>query len=157
MTRGRYGRLAAQTGERQYLAMCALSVAGAYQLDISVPRWVHGVTGGRLGPNPIMLVFLLISLAGAVVAAAVPLLESTLLLYNSESRMEVRLREGRGHSREASDRPRAWVAVCEGRFAPPPPELRELRARRSHHALFLGVVCLACACAAARARGDTPA
>ena len=120
--------------------MCALSIAGAYHLDFRIPHWFNLHTGGRLGPNPFMLLLLGATLLGAVVAVAVPLIETTLILYNPANRTEIRLSQSRGLSRELSNdvrRPSAWTAVCEGRFEIVPPELRELQAQRSQHGLFL--------------------
>ena len=83
--------------------MCALSVAGAYHLDFELPAWLGETLGGRLGPNPFMLIALVLATAGAVIAASVPILETTLLLYNPATRTEVRLTDTCGYSREPSN------------------------------------------------------
>ena len=121
------------------MVMSALTIAGAWHLDLTVPQWLSAQVGGRLGPNPLMLVLMLLVLAGAVVAAALPLRESTLLLYNAATRVEVRLNEWHGYTREPSNVPgrvNRWVSVCDGGFEVLPAELRAQRAQRTHHAVF---------------------
>ena len=74
--------------------MSALSIAGAYHLDMVLPHQLSASLseffGHRLGPNPLMLIALVLVVCGAVVAAALPLRETTLLLYNPSTRVEVR-------------------------------------------------------------------
>ena len=116
---------------------------GAYHLEFEPSRWLTSVSGGALGPNPFMLILLVLTTVGAVIAAAVPLLETTILLYNPASRTEVRLTEGQGYSREPTNIPgrvNKWVAVSKGAFESYPAEIAELRAQRSHHVVFLAVV-----------------
>ena len=135
--------------------MSCLSIAGAYHLDFTLPQWLTAQTGGRLGPNPFMLLLLLLVLGGCIVAAAVPLRESTLLLYNARTRVEVRLNEWHGYTREPTNVPgrtNRWVGVCAGAYDTMPPELREQRAQRQHHVLFLA--CVALGLAAKLAKSD---
>ena len=150
-----YKRLMSIGGETQYVAMCALSIAGAYNLDFTVPMWVRQhVFGSNLGPNPMMLLFVILMVGGACIAAAVPLLEVTLLLYNAQSRVEVRLSEGKGYQREPTNIPgrtNAWVLVCDGSFAKLPRDLAILKAQRSQHWTFLACVGLAVAWVVANA------
>ena len=74
--------------------MSVLSIAGAYHLDMVLPHQLSASLseffGHRLGPNPLMLIALVLFVCGAVVAAALPLRETTLLLYNPSTRAEVR-------------------------------------------------------------------
>ena len=68
--------------------------------------------GGKLGPSPLMLLLVLVFVGGALVAAIVPLLESTLVLHNASSRVEVRLNQRGGFQREPSNIPgrqNGWV------------------------------------------------
>ena len=61
---------------------------------------------------------------------------------------EVRLTDTRGFVREPSNRPgytEPWREVCTGAFEVVPPDLREMRGRRGHHALFLAVLALGAA------------
>lgn len=125
--------------------MSCLSIAGAYHLDFELPQWLSTASGGRLGPNPFMLLLLISIIGGAVIAAAVPLRESTVLLYNAATRQEVRLNEWQGYTREPSNVPgrsNGWVGVCAGGYATVPPELRAQRADRQHHGLFVAGVAL---------------
>jgi hypothetical protein len=115
----------------------------ADHLEYSIPQWLTHMLGGRLGSNPLRLVCVLVVLFGAIVAAAVPIVESTVILYNAATRGEVRLNERRGLSREPPSvpgRPSNWVHVCNGTFAVAPSELTALRRQRSHHAAFLAAV-----------------
>ena len=138
-----YTRVASMSHEKEYLVMSALSIAGAYHLDLRIPHWLTVATGGHLGPNPLMLVLVVLTLLGAAIAAAVPLVETTVILYNPANRTEIRLGGTHGLSREISHdarRPARWVPVCDGAFAMVPPELRELQSKRSHHMAFLAFV-----------------
>ena len=80
------------TGEAQYLIMSALTIASAYGLDtVSVPwpSWLREIAllaGFRRGPAG--LVALILFVGGAVIAAAVPLRETSLHLYNSAAGTE---------------------------------------------------------------------
>ena len=128
--------------DKEYLLMSALSILGAYHLDLALPNWLHRLSGGRAGPNPLMLLGVLLVLSGAVVAALVPLTETTVILYNPSSRAEVKLTSKTGFHREPSDapdRPRPWLFVCDGGFEVVPPRLRALQARQRHHYLVAGV------------------
>ena len=140
------------TGEAQYLIMSALTIASAYGLDtVSVPwpSWLREIAllaGFRRGPAG--LVALILFVGGAVIAAAVPLRETSLHLYNAAAGTEVRLTDTRGFVRDPASRPgytEPWREVCTGAFEVVPPDLRELRGRRGHHALFLAVLALGAA------------
>lgn len=132
--------LSSMSHDRQYLMWSALSIFGAYQAELALPTWLTRQTGlAAMGPHPLMTLLVLATLAGATVAALVPLTEPTLLLYNPSSRAEVRLGSRAGHSREPADapgRPRPWVFVCDGGFAPPPAEIRARLGRQQHHYLL---------------------
>lgn len=148
-----YQRAASMSNEREYILMSALSVAGAYSLlDFA---WLSSLVGGRFGPNPIMLLFLVLAVGGAVIAAAVPLRESTLLLYNPATRTEVRLNQRQGFTRDPSNVPgrvNAWVPVCEGAWEELPPELKAQHKERKQHVVFIALVALACAWGVAKRR-----
>ena len=139
--------LSSLSRDKEYLLWSALSILGAYQLDLALPDWLRRLSGGRAGPNPLMLLGVLLVLSGAVVAALVPLTETTLILYNPSTRAEVKLASTMGSHREPSDRPdrpRPWLFVCDGGFEVVPTNLRALQGRQRHHyllsALFVAVI-----------------
>ena len=136
-----YRRLAGMSHQTEYFAMCALSIAGAYNIDYKLPRWLSEAVGGRLGPNPLMLLLLTAVVVGALVAAALPLTEATLFLRSTaHPPMEVRLSDAKGFSRELTPdpaRPRAWMLVSNGGWATLPPDLAEMRSHRTHHAVLV--------------------
>ena len=120
--------------------MSCLSIAGAYHLDFELPQWLSTASGGRLGPNPFMLLLLISIIGGAVIAAAVPLRESTVLLYNAATRQEVRLNEWQGYTREPSNVPgrsNGWVGVCAGGRCRLRRNRREARVSAAHRPLIL--------------------
>lgn len=138
-----YRRWTTMGHDNEFIIMSALTIAGAYHVDFTVPQWLNAQLGGKLGPSPLMLLLVLVFVGGALVAAIVPLLESTLVLHNASSRVEVRLNQRGGFQREPSNIPgrqNGWVSVCDGSFETVPPDLRAQRAQRSHHALFVGSV-----------------
>ena len=139
-----YRRAAGLSHEKEYLAMCLLSIAGAWNLDFRLPAWLGQLAGGHLGPNPLMLVAVVVTLAGAAIAAAVPLTDATLILHNRQTQTEVRLTRGKGYSREVGHDParppRPWVAVCAGDFVTVPAELAAQEKQRAHHAAVVAVV-----------------
>jgi hypothetical protein len=141
--RGAYAKLAALPHDKEYLLMCGLTLMSAYKLDLQLPVWMSGAMGGRLGPNPLMMILTVACVAGAVVAAAIPLTDTTIELYNRQTRQSVRLSDKRGFTREPGhdpQRPRAWVPVCDGAWGVLPDDLRELRGQRTHHGLLVAAV-----------------
>ena len=141
-----FQRLSGMDQGQEQIIFSAMSIAGAYQLDsidVPWPDWLRRIAK-RLGPQPGMMLILFFFAVGAAVAAVRPIRESSLLLYNTAARLDVRLTEERGFAREPSNRPghvSPWRPVCNGRFEELPPDLRRLQARRGHHAFFvLGVV-----------------
>ena len=56
----------------------------------------------RVGPQPAALLCCLFVLVMATIAAAVPIRETSLLLYNTTERTEVRLADARGYARHAA-------------------------------------------------------
>ena len=122
------------------LILPLLSVAAAYHVDFALPHWISQATGGRIQLNTLIV---LVFLVGAAVAAAFPLQESYIVLFNAATRTEVRLGDHQGHAREPSNRPghaAAWLPVCEGGFHVLPRELRALRGRQQHHYVVLTVI-----------------
>ena len=140
-----WAQVANVSHEREYMAMCALSIAGAYNFFdmLALPPWLRRALApatAPLGPNPLMALAVLLTLLGAVVAATVPLTESTLLLYNRRARTEVRLTTRRGFCREPPPAPghaSPWRVVCDGAFEVIPSEVRCRQGRQPHHGLFL--------------------
>lgn len=142
-----FKRFNAMSGEWEYKMMCALSIAGAYQLDFAFPAWIHQVAP-QLGPHPLMALSLLMVLVGAAVAAAVPLTESSLILYNTTSRTEIKLADHDGYSREPSPvagRESSWLFSCHGGFEAVPADLKVLQGRKSHHHAALACMVVAVA------------
>lgn len=133
---------------QEHLVMSALTIAGAYQLDqmaIPWPEWLRRIAV-RAGPSPGMLLLVVIFVVGALVAAVVPLRETSVLLFNTSARLEVKLCKDEGFAREPSDRPgqqHPWRSVSRGRFEELPPDVRELQAKRGHHAAFVVSVIVA--------------
>ena len=139
------------TGEREHLIWCALTIAAAYNLDSQIP-WPPALraAAARIGPQPAALLCVLFFLAMAMVAAALPLRSTTLLLYNNAERNELRLGDTRGSARPPSTRPgyqNAWSHVCVGGFTKLPPDLVKLQSQRGFHGAF----CLGAAAAIAAA------
>ena len=63
-------------------------------------------------------------------------------------RTQVKLCETQGYARDPSPRPGVvlpWRHIGEGRFEALPADVRELQARRGHHAAFALSVLVACA------------
>jgi hypothetical protein len=137
---GAFSLLAGISSERQYLLLCALSIAGAYKLDSFevarglLPEAALSRARDIIGPPGLFLV--LVFLLGAVVAAAVPLRQLSLELVNLDTGQQVRLDTKRGSTRAPSLRPgyvNSWV-----RSAKPPhivvlacPHLTHRGARRA--------------------------
>lgn len=138
---GLFNQILSIPGDQQHVVFAALSVAAAYQLDTSIDTRALG-----LGPNPLVAMMLFLVTLGAVLAAAVPLTKPLVLLRNlGPSRLEVRLDDAGGFSREPSNRPgytNPWTAIAAGSFSSWPHDLRAKRARRSHHLIFLSCVAL---------------
>ena len=131
------------------LILPLLSVAAAYHVDFALPHWISQATGGRIQLNTLLVLMFLV---GTAAAAAFPLQESYVLLFNAATRTEVRLGDRQGHAREPSNRPghaAAWLLVCEGGFHVMPLELRALRGRQQHHYVVLTVIGVLLARAAA--------
>ena len=143
--------------------MSLASVAAAYKLDLSaaIPPWLASGIHARFGRHPFMMLALLAAFVGAVVAAALPLTEASVLLYNTTTKVEVKLSEAAGLTREVSNRPGhawPWVHGCDGAFEAEPAELRELRKRRrAQHGWLLAAAALVVAALAARGGGFGPA
>ena len=129
------------TGEREHLIMCALTIFSAYRLDESIP-WPAAVreAAARIGPQPAALLIACFVLVTCSIAAAVPYRDTSLLLFNTTERVEVRLNDTHGHSREPSNRPgyvNSWTRVCEGTFAVLPADLKAKQGQRGFHAAFI--------------------
>ena len=135
-----FAQLTGMSGEREHLVWCALTIAAAYNLDSAIP-WPPALraAAARVGPQPAALLCLLLFLVMAAVAAALPLRDTSVLLYNPTERTELRLADTAGHARPPSNRPgyqSAWTSVCKGGFAQLPPDLVQLRSERGFHAAF---------------------
>jgi len=128
--------------DKEFLFFSALSVAGAYKVDFALPDWIVRTTGGRLR-SPLTSLAMLVFLLGVAVAAALPMQDSHVVLYNPGSRIEVRLGGRQGHSREPTNIPgrtAAWLLVCDGGFETTPQELRAQQGRKQHHVLVLAAL-----------------
>lgn len=139
-TTAMFAKFTGMSGDTEHLVWCALTIAAAYNLDSAIP-WPPALraAAARVGPQPAALLCLLLILVMAAVAAAVPLRDTSVLLYNPTERTELRLADTAGHARPPSNRPgyqSAWTPVCKGGFAQLPPDLVQLRSERGFHAAF---------------------
>ena len=105
-TNGLFARLTGMSGDREHVVWCVLTIAAAYRLDSAI-SWPPALraAAARVGPQPAALLCLLFILLMATVAAAVPLRDTAVLLYNPTERTELRLADASGHARPPSNRP----------------------------------------------------
>lgn len=141
-TRAILSRVAPQiTGEREHLIWCAVTIAAAYRLDYSIV-WpaVIREAAARIGPQPMALLCALFLLVMCTIAAAIPLRDTSIVLYHPTERTEIRLTDTHGFTRQPSNRPgytNAWTVVTDGTFVTLPPDLETMRERRGFHAAFI--------------------
>jgi len=141
-TRAILSRVAPQiTGEREHMLWCAVTIAAAYRLDYSI-AWPAAIreAAARVGPQPMALLCALFLLVMCTVAAAVPLRDTSLVLYHPTERTEVRLADTHGYTRQPSNRPgytNPWTVVAPGTFVTLPPDLKAMREKRGFHAAFV--------------------
>lgn len=133
------------SGVDQHLLWCTLTIMGAYNLDVFNSHWVSAAlsrtlaaTGLELsGParrHPLGLLLCSLFFLGALVAAAVPLAEAWVVLYDPSSGDELKLGERDAFTRGASGRPghpQPAHHLCAGGWTAQPVELREEKRRNA--------------------------